>query len=91
MGLNLISDVVWMLMTMRSVVKSISQSCDVIAEKDLRVGHTIWNYMLMNHTFTQCDVIVALGSYDVRVSRRAADLWLRGGGGAVTGLDTLDI
>ncbi|KAL8593143.1 hypothetical protein ACOMHN_009798 [Nucella lapillus] len=79
MELNLISDVVWMLMTM-SVVKSISQSCDVIAEKDWRAGHTIWNYMLMNHTFTQCDVIVALGSYYVRVARRAADRWLRGGG-----------
>ena len=28
----------------------------------------------------QCDVIVALCSYDVRVARKAADLWLEGYG-----------
>ena len=28
----------------------------------------------------QCDVIMALCSYDVRVARKAADLWLEGYG-----------
>ena len=30
--------------------------------------------------FLQCDVIMALCSYDVRVARKAADLWLEGYG-----------
>ncbi|KAK7506499.1 hypothetical protein BaRGS_00001974 [Batillaria attramentaria] len=54
--------------------------CEAVPSGDLNAAQTIWNYMLMNHTLRRCDVIVALGSYDVRVARHAADMFLAGYG-----------
>ena len=39
------------------------------------LGKIIWNYHKMNHTIEKADVIIALGSNDVRVAERAAQLY----------------
>ncbi len=46
-------------------------STDSLAER-------IWDYMLMRHEPRPCDLILALGSNDLRVAAHAADLFLRG-------------
>lgn len=46
-------------------------SSDTLAE-------IIWDYMLMRHEPRPCDLILALGSNDLRVAEHAADLFLRG-------------
>lgn len=40
----------------------------------------LWNYHLLNHRLKKSDCILALGSHDLRVADRAADLWLQGWG-----------
>lgn len=35
----------------------------------------IWDYLQMNHTLERADIIWALGSHDLRVADRAAELW----------------
>lgn len=51
-------------------------------EKDLRdqYAKTIWDYMLMHQTLRPMDAIFALGSNDLRVAERAADLYNQGYG-----------
>ena len=44
------------------------------------LAKTIWNYMLMNQKLVPMDAIFALGSNDIRVAERAADLFLQGYG-----------
>ena len=36
----------------------------------------LWNYHLMNHVLQKSDCILVLGSHDVRVAERAAELYL---------------
>jgi len=43
----------------------------VLAEK-------LWNYHHVNHRLEKCDCILALGSHDLRVAERAADLYNQG-------------
>ncbi|MFT3948269.1 MAG: YdcF family protein [Agriterribacter sp.] len=38
----------------------------------------LWDYHHMKHTMEKADCILALGSHDVRVADRAADLYLQG-------------
>lgn len=38
----------------------------------------IWDYMHLNHHLKKADAIMALGSYDIRVAKYAAKLWLTG-------------
>lgn len=38
----------------------------------------LWDYHHMNHTLVKSDVILALGSHDLRVATRAAQLFLEG-------------
>lgn len=40
----------------------------------------IWNYLHLNQTIKKCDIIFALGSSDLRVAKRAAQLFLDGYG-----------
>ncbi len=40
----------------------------------------IWEYMLMHHSLEPMDAIFALGSNDIRVAERAAELYLQGQG-----------
>src|SRR5689334_17126585 len=41
-------------------------------------AQTLWNYLHMQHTLEKCDVIFTLGSHDLRVADRAAELYLEG-------------
>ncbi len=38
----------------------------------------LWNYHLMHHDLKKSDIILALGSHDLRVGERAASLYLEG-------------
>jgi len=38
----------------------------------------IWDYHLMNHELEPCELIWALGSLDLRVADRVAELWHAG-------------
>ncbi|HNV02847.1 MAG TPA: YdcF family protein [Vicinamibacterales bacterium] len=42
------------------------------------LARTLWDYMLLRHDLAPADVIIALGSNDVRVGEHAARLYLRG-------------
>ena len=42
------------------------------------LAQRIWNYMLLGHELVPSDIILALGSNDLRVAEHAADLYLRG-------------
>lgn len=45
-----------------------------------RYAHIIWDYMHLNQPLEPCDVILALGSSDLRVAERAAQLFTTGYG-----------
>ncbi|MBS1600252.1 MAG: YdcF family protein [Bacteroidetes bacterium] len=47
-------------------------------EKTLTLAKKIWDYHHLNHTLEKSDCIFALGSHDLRVADRAADLYLEG-------------
>lgn len=49
-----------------------------IDEEILRLARTLWEYHHMHHSLRRSDCILALGSHDLRVAERAADLWLQG-------------
>ncbi len=42
------------------------------------LAQQIWNYHLLHHQLTKSDCILALGSHDLRVAERAAELYLQG-------------
>jgi len=42
------------------------------------LARTLWDYMLLRHELTAADVILVLGSNDVRVGEHGAHLFLRG-------------
>ena len=43
-----------------------------------QLAQIIWDYHHLNHTLKKSDIILALGSNDIRVAEYAADLYLRG-------------
>lgn len=43
-----------------------------------RLAKKIWDYMLMNHQLKKSDCILVLGSHDIRVAERGAQLFLEG-------------
>lgn len=43
-----------------------------------RLARLIWDYHHLNHPRQKCDIILALGSNDLRVAEFAADLYLEG-------------
>src|SRR5437870_12747704 len=49
-------------------------------EEALRLARIIWDYHQLRHEPIPADVIVALGTNDLRVAEFAADLYLRGYG-----------
>jgi uncharacterized SAM-binding protein YcdF (DUF218 family) len=49
----------------------LNQTVDELAQR-------IWNYMLLGHELVPSDIILALGSNDLRVAEHAAALYLRG-------------
>lgn len=44
----------------------------------ISVAQILWDYHKMNHQLEKSDCILALGSHDLRVAERAADLYLQG-------------
>ena len=44
----------------------------------LSLAEQLWNYHHVNHLIEKCDCILALGSHDLRVAERAAELYLQG-------------
>ncbi len=44
----------------------------------LLLAKLLWNYHRINHTLIKSDCILALGSHDLRVAERAAELYLQG-------------
>lgn len=50
----------------------------MITEEVLLLAKQLWDYHHMNHTLAKSDCILALGSHDLRVADRAAELYLEG-------------
>jgi DUF218 domain len=51
-----------------------------VSEEALRLARVIWDYHQLRHEPVPADLIVALGTNDLRVAEFAADLYLRGYG-----------
>lgn len=49
-----------------------------ISQHVIELAKKLWNYHHVNHTITTSDCILALGSHDLRVAERAAELYLQG-------------
>jgi uncharacterized SAM-binding protein YcdF (DUF218 family) len=49
-----------------------------ITEEVLKLAQEIWDYHHLYHTMAKSDCILALGSHDLRVANRAAELYLEG-------------
>lgn len=50
----------------------------MINNRVLKLAQVLWDYHHMNHVLQQADCILALGSHDLRVADRAADLYIQG-------------
>ncbi len=50
----------------------------MITPEILSLAHKLWNYHQMNHALAKSDCILALGSHDLRVAERVAELYLQG-------------
>src|SRR6185312_9187837 len=44
----------------------------------LSLARKLWDYHQMNHPLEKCDCILALGSHDLRVAERVAELYHQG-------------
>lgn len=50
----------------------------MISPHILQLASTLWDYHHMNHTLEKSDCILVLGSHDLRVAERGAELYLQG-------------
>jgi uncharacterized SAM-binding protein YcdF (DUF218 family) len=50
----------------------------MITSEILSLAQQLWNYHHVNHIIEKSDCILALGSHDLRVAQRAAQLYLQG-------------
>lgn len=50
----------------------------MLNQEILSLGKKLWDYHLLNNKMEKADCILALGSHDLRVPERAADLYLQG-------------
>jgi uncharacterized SAM-binding protein YcdF (DUF218 family) len=50
----------------------------MLSTEILSLAKILWDYHHVNHTLKKSDCILALGSHDLRVADRAADLYLQG-------------
>lgn len=50
----------------------------MLSAETLQLARTLWDYHHMNTPLQKADGIVALGSHDLRVAERAAELYLQG-------------
>src|SRR6476619_1507694 len=50
----------------------------MISDKTLQLAKKLWDYHHMDHALEKADCILTLGSHDLRVAERAAQLYLEG-------------
>src|ERR1044071_7329940 len=50
----------------------------VITPGIISLGQQVWDYLHVNHTLKKADCILVLGSHDLRVADRGAELYLQG-------------
>lgn len=50
----------------------------MITEEVYALAQQVWDYHHVNHHLEKCDCILVLGSHDIRVAERAAELFLEG-------------
>jgi uncharacterized SAM-binding protein YcdF (DUF218 family) len=50
----------------------------MISNKTLQLANKLWDYHHMHHALEKADCILTLGSHDLRVAERAAQLYLEG-------------
>ena len=50
----------------------------MVSSEVLKLAQQLWDYHLMHHELAEADCILALGSHDLRVAERAADLYIQG-------------
>ncbi|MGB8190524.1 MAG: YdcF family protein [Chitinophagaceae bacterium] len=50
----------------------------IIQPRILSLAKKLWDYHHLNHTLEKSDCVLALGSHDLRVAHRAAELYLEG-------------
>ena len=50
----------------------------MISPETFQLAQQLWDYHHMNHQLTKADCVLALGSHDLRVADRAAELYLAG-------------
>src|SRR5688500_13166487 len=50
----------------------------MINNEILQLAKKLWDYHHMNHKLEKADVILVLGSHDLRVAGRGAEVWLEG-------------
>lgn len=50
----------------------------MITPEVISLAQQLWNYHHMNHDLVKSDCILALGSHDLRVAERAAELYIQG-------------
>ena len=50
----------------------------MITKETLELAQILWDYHHVHHTLEKSDCILALGSHDLRVAERAAELYLQG-------------
>ena len=50
----------------------------MITNGTLRLAKKLWDYHHMHHALEKADCILALGSHDLRVAQRAAELYFEG-------------
>jgi hypothetical protein len=46
--------------------------------EDVKNAQRLWNYMLMNHKLEKADIIIGLGSHDIRTADRAVEVYKKG-------------
>jgi len=56
----------------------LKRSTRELSQEILSLSKLLWDYHHMNHALLKSDVILALGSHDLRVAERAAQLYLEG-------------
>lgn len=56
----------------------IKRNTRTITPEITALAKTLWDYHHMNHRLVKSDMILALGSHDLRVANRAAQLYLEG-------------
>ena len=50
----------------------------MISDETLQLAKKLWDYHHMHHALEKADCILTLGSHDLRVAERAAELYLEG-------------